>query len=143
MTDAHHPGRRSPIAGPVRMVRRVLAPAALELEGELHELRAQRGELERVRAEADHLRRQNEELQAGLADAQRRLAAVEEHVRGAEGAPGGLAAEVAELNRALLQERRLHLRVAEIADLVTELVLPLHDRAIDPDVLRRLRPDTL
>ena len=43
----------------------------------------------------------------------------------------------------LLEERRLNLRIAELTDLVTEIVLPLHDRDIDPKVLDRLAPETL
>jgi hypothetical protein len=47
------------------------------------------------------------------------------------------------LSDGLLEERRLNLRLAELTDLVTELVLPLHDRDIDPKALERLAPDTL
>jgi hypothetical protein len=50
---------------------------------------------------------------------------------------------LAELEDAIFEARRLNLRVAELTDLVTELVLPLHDRDIDPAALRRLSPDTL
>ena len=38
--------------------------------------------------------------------------------------------------------RRLNVRIAEVTDLVTELVLPLHQREIAPEVLARLDPDT-
>lgn len=48
---------------------------------------------------------------------------------------------VAVLEEGLHEARRLNLRVAELTDLVTELVLPLHDREIDPAQLQRLRPD--
>ena len=47
------------------------------------------------------------------------------------------------LSEGLLEERRLNLRIAELTDLVTEIVLPLHDRDIDPQHLQRLAPDTL
>ena len=47
------------------------------------------------------------------------------------------------LGDGLLEERRLNLRIAELTDLVTEIVLPLHDRDIDPQSLQRLAPDTL
>lgn len=47
------------------------------------------------------------------------------------------------LTEGLLEERRLNLRIAELTDLVTEIVLPLHDRDIDPQQLQRLAPDTL
>jgi chromosome segregation ATPase len=96
----------------VRLVRRVLAPAGLELEGQLAGLRHELADL-RARLDAERGRAQ----------------ALEE--------------EVARLRGGLHEERRLHLRVAELTDLVTELVLPLHDREIDPAVLRSLRPDTL
>ena len=46
------------------------------------------------------------------------------------------------LDAILHEARRLNLRIAELTDLVTELVLPLHDREIDPALLDRLRPDT-
>ena len=48
-----------------------------------------------------------------------------------------------ELPEGLLEARRLNLRLAELTDLVTELVLPLHDRDIDRTALERLAPDTL
>jgi hypothetical protein len=47
------------------------------------------------------------------------------------------------LRDGLVEERRLNLRIAELTDLVTEVVLPLHDRDIDPKALERLAPDTL
>ena len=47
------------------------------------------------------------------------------------------------LSDGLLEEGRLNLRIAELTDLVTEIVLPLHDRDIDPASLKRLAPDTL
>lgn len=47
------------------------------------------------------------------------------------------------LEEGLLEERRLNLRIAELTDVVTEIVLPLHDRDVDPEQLRRLAPDTL
>lgn len=47
------------------------------------------------------------------------------------------------LTEGLLEERRLSLRLAELTDVVTEIVLPLHDRDIDPKALERLAPDTL
>lgn len=43
----------------------------------------------------------------------------------------------------LVEERRLNLRIAELTDVVTELVLPLHGRDIDPSVIGRLADDTL
>ncbi|MGY1917093.1 DUF6752 domain-containing protein [Blastococcus sp. SYSU DS0973] len=42
----------------------------------------------------------------------------------------------------LHEARRLNLRVAQLTDVVTELVLPLHDRDIDPAVFDSLSEDT-
>jgi cell division protein FtsB len=103
----------------LRLLRRSLAPAALELEGQLGGLRD----------ELAGLHTQTESLRDELETHRARVHALEE--------------EVARLRGGLHEERRLHLRVAELTDLVTELVLPLHDREIDPSVLRSLRPDTL
>ena len=47
------------------------------------------------------------------------------------------------LRDGLHEARRLNLRIAELTDLVTEIVLPLHDREIDPAKLQALAPDTL
>lgn len=47
-----------------------------------------------------------------------------------------------EIRSGLLETRRHSLRVAELADVVTEIVLPLHDRDIDPEALERLSADT-
>ena len=41
------------------------------------------------------------------------------------------------LDADLDEARRLNVRLAELTDLVTEVVLPLHDREID---IERLRP---
>ena len=82
-------------------------------------------------------------LTAGLAEVREdatglrsRAEDVDARLRAAEESNG-------ELRVGLEEARRLNLRVAELVDLVTELVLPLHDREIDPAVLGRLRPDTL
>jgi hypothetical protein len=104
------------LSEPARMVRRVLAPAALELEGQLPAI------LE-----------ENAGLRARLAEVEGRLAELEDR----------LAREVGVLQQDLLESRRLNLRVAELTDLVTELVLPLHDREIDPSVLVGLAADAL
>ena len=120
------PTPRRPLAGSIRLVRRVLAPAGLELEGHLADLQRHLSEL---RAEDAAMRDTTTELRDQLATERERVRALED--------------EVARLRDGLHEERRLHLRVAELTDLVTELVLPLHDREIDPAALRRLRPDTL
>ncbi|MGY1773900.1 DUF6752 domain-containing protein [Blastococcus sp. SYSU D00813] len=46
------------------------------------------------------------------------------------------------LDDGLLEARRQSLRIAELTDVVTEVVLPLHDRDIDPSAVAKLRPDT-
>lgn len=51
--------------------------------------------------------------------------------------------QVAELQGELTEARRLNLRVAELTDLMTELVLPLHNRDIDIERLHSHTADTL
>ena len=116
------PGRR----GAVWAVRRALAPAALELEGRVAELAEDNAAL---RATVERLASQVQAAEERLALTGPRM---EE-----------LSHQIADFREGMLEARRLNLRVAELTDLVTELVLPLHDRQIDPSVLRRLRPDTL
>ena len=115
MTTAHEVERPGSARGPVWAVRRALAPAALELEGETRRLSEQVAELEQR-----------------LRSAEERLERVDQLER-----------QISELRDGLHEARRLNLRIAELTDLVTEVVLPLHDREIDPAVLRGLRPDTL
>ncbi|TFV53590.1 DUF6752 domain-containing protein [Blastococcus sp. TF02A_35] len=123
--------------GPVGLVRRALAPAALEMQGELPALRDRlhaleqenAGLRERLDAQARELGGRVEELDRRTAELDRRA---EELGRRADELGGGLH-----------EARRLNLRIAELTDLVTELVLPLHQREIDPAVLARLDPDTL
>ncbi|TQN41511.1 hypothetical protein FHU33_0879 [Blastococcus colisei] len=120
MTDPRVPdGGRPLVARLAYPVRRALAPAALELAEQVH----------RLNDEVGRLRDDAERLRARAEDAERRLAEQEERA--------------AELRNGLFESRRLSLRIAELADVVTELVLPLHDREIDPAALRRLRPDTV
>ena len=114
-------------------VRRALAPAALELPGELARLAEHNSGL---REEVEHLRHRLGQAEDRLAEAERRALESERLLADAEG-------RIGELRDGLHESRRLNLRVAELTDLVTELVLPLHDREIDPSVLARLRPDTL
>lgn len=54
-----------------------------------------------------------------------------------EGERDRLAQRVEVLDADLDEARRLNVRLAELTDLVTEVVLPLHDREID---VERLRP---
>jgi predicted nucleic acid-binding Zn-ribbon protein len=120
---------------PVRAVRRAIAPAALELGGRLPALEEENRRLaERLAA-----------VEERLAAAEQRLAAVEgdDRVAGMARRADDLDATLRELADGLHESRRLSLRIAELTDVVTELVLPLHDREIDPSVLARLAPDTL
>lgn len=104
-------------------LRRVVAPAALELPDHLAALRQQAADDVRdLRAELADLREENAALRA-------RLDAVD--------------ARADELRDGLHEQRRLNLRIAELTDVVTELVLPLHDREIDAEALRSLRPEAL
>jgi hypothetical protein len=91
-------------------LRRAVAPAALELAGQVRWLSDEVTAL-RSRAEA----------------AEACLAAIE--------------GRLGELHEGLAEGRRLNIRVAELTDVVTELVLPLHDRDIDAAALRSLRPE--
>ncbi len=135
------PAPRRRLAAPARVVRRVLAPAGLELEGQLASLREEFADL---RAADDELRAELALERERTRELTERLARLEEALGGPDAqALRGLASEVTRLREGLHEERRLQLRVAELTDLVTELVLPLHDREIDPAALRRLRPDTL
>lgn len=107
--------------GAVWAVRRVLAPGALEVAGKA----------QRLEEESTRLRARVEQLEHRLRSLEERLAGVDQPAQ-----------EIRELREGLHEERRLSLRIAELTDLVTELVLPLHDREIDPAVLQSLRPDT-
>ena len=118
-------------------LRRAVAPAALELRARVEELSTETATL---REELAALHRRVEELSVGLAEVREDVRSRAEHVDARLSAAEVGTGEVAD---GLEEARRLNLRVAELVDLVTELVLPLHDREIDPAVLGRLRPDTL
>jgi hypothetical protein len=47
------------------------------------------------------------------------------------------------LDEGLIEARRLNVRIAELTDLVTEVVLPLHHRDIDASRFDALPPETL
>lgn len=104
-------------SGPIMRVReltgRVVTPEVGVLRDEVAELRTV-------------LARQGDEL-AGLRDV----------VAGLEAERERLASRVEVLDADLDEGRRLNVRLAELTDLVTEVVLPLHDREID---IERLRP---
>jgi hypothetical protein len=99
-------------------VRRAFAPAALELAGQ-------------VRA-----------LMEEIASLREETAALRSRAEAAEGRLAALDVRSGELQDGLTEARRLNIRVAELTDVVTELVLPLHDREIDAARLLSLRPDT-
>ncbi len=120
--ESARPGR----GGAVWAVRRALAPAALELEGRVAELAEENA----------GLRATVERLESQVHATEERLALTGSRVE-------ELSHQMADFREGMHEARRLNLRIAELTDLVTELVLPLHDRQIDPSVLRRLRPDTL
>ncbi|MCD2188461.1 DUF6752 domain-containing protein [Actinomycetospora soli] len=109
---------------PVRVVgaaaRRVLVPEWTAILRDVAELRSDR----------DNLLTDVGVLRSELADARRRY-----DVEAAETAV--LRARVEALEADIDENRRLSARVAEVTDLVTEVVLPLHDREIDAT---RLRP---
>lgn len=117
----------------VSNLRRIVAPAALQLEGELPTLRL----------DLAGLRQEQASLHDRLGAVEERAARAEARAAHTEARAEELAAEVAVLRDGLHEARRLNLRTAELTDLVTELVLPLHDREIDPSRLGLLPADTL
>ena len=141
---------RQALGGPVRLVRgrlRLRTRLREELVPELDELVRSNAEL---RADRDRLFSELglafESVTAahqGIADLQAEQRALRERLdmtlRLAESAPPRLDV----LEDGLHEARRLNLRVAELADVVAEVVLPLHDRDIDPAAIARLRADTL
>jgi chromosome segregation ATPase len=121
-------------------LRRVVAPAALELRHQVAQLDAETAAL---REETAVLHRRIEQLYAGLVEVREDVVALRTRADQVDGRLSSAEVRNDELADGLEEARRLNLRVAELVDLVTELVLPLHDREIDPAVLGRLRPDTL
>jgi septal ring factor EnvC (AmiA/AmiB activator) len=109
-------------------LRRALAPAALELGDRLPAAEAQ---LAALRAETERLRETVVELRERLDAQEGRLTQEREANR----------TRLDEVLVGLHEARALNIRIAELTDLVTELVLPLHDREIDPSALDRLRPE--
>ena len=124
--NSSHESARPGRGGAVWAVRRALAPAALELEGRVAELT-----------------RENAGLRAMVERLESQVHATEERLALTGSRMEELSRHMADFREGMHEARRLNLRIAELTDLVTELVLPLHDRQIDPSVLRRLRPDTL
>jgi predicted nuclease with TOPRIM domain len=120
-------GSRALVRRLMHPIRRAVAPAALELDGKIQELREENRVLRGELAELREVLRELQELHSRVDGVERRMDLLDER--------NGV------LTDGLQESRRLNLRIAELADLVTELVLPLHDRDIDAGALRSLRPD--
>jgi hypothetical protein len=141
---------RQALGGPVRLVRGRLrwrtrlrenvAPELDELVRSNAELRADR---DRLFTELGLAFESVTAAHQGIADLQVEQRALRERLdmtlRLAESAPPRLDV----LEDGLHEARRLNLRIAELTDVVAEVVLPLHDRDIDPAAIDRLRADTL
>lgn len=137
-----------------RRVRRVLVPERDSLVAGIDELhrRLETLEAERAAREADlavlretleqaqqerwQLHRRTERLEAESLRARERFDAGDMD-------PAALIARMEELEDGLHEARRLNVRIAELTDIVTELVLPLHDREIDASRLRPVSAETL
>jgi Domain of unknown function (DUF6752) len=115
----------SRVPAPVRAaggaLRRVLVPEWIDLLRDVAVLRDDR----------DHLLGDVRVLRGEVGDLQRELGRLRADVDELRGRTEVLDGDVDE-------SRRLSARLAEVTDLVTEVVLPLHDREIDAS---RLRPE--
>ena len=118
------------VRGPAKAFRKALFP---DYEVVLRDIRLVFDSLEAAHRGIADLQAENAALRSRLDEAHLRL----------DEAHGRLDEALPRLADGLLEERRLNLRIAELTDLVTEIVLPLHDRDIDPQSLQRLAPDTL
>ena len=118
------------VRGPAKAFRKALFP---DYEGVLRDIRLAFDSLEAAHRGIADLQVENAALRTRLDEARLRI----------DEAQGRLDEALPRLTDGLLEERRLNLRIAELTDLVTEIVLPLHDRDIDPQSLQRLAPDTL
>ncbi|MDT7741696.1 MAG: hypothetical protein QOE59_774 [Actinomycetota bacterium] len=150
--------RRGPVRGLGRRVRRILVPEREALVAGIDELhrRLEILETERGACEAE-LATLRERVREGLDQAQqerwqlhRRAERLESESRRArerfgtsDADPAALLAWMEDLDEGLHEARRLNVRIAELTDIVTELVLPLHDREIDAERLRPLSAETL
>ena len=78
----------------------------------------------------------------GIADLQAEQKALRERLDATLMFAEALVPRIEVLDEGLLEARRQSLRIAELADVVTEIVLPLHDRDIDPSAVEKFRSDT-
>ncbi|GAB3311634.1 hypothetical protein GCM10027451_23810 [Geodermatophilus aquaeductus] len=99
---------------PVKRLRRAFVPEYQDLLAQVGDLQGRLGPLQDLPAEVHRLRERLDDAQA----------------------------RIRELEDGLHEARRLNLRIAELTDVVTEVVLPLHDRDIDPSVFAGLPDDT-
>ncbi len=118
------------VRAPAKAFRKVLFP---DYEVVLRDIRLAFDSLEAAHRGIADLQVENAALRSRLDEAHLRI----------DEQQGRLDEALPRLADGLLEERRLNLRIAELTDLVTEIVLPLHDRDIDPRQLERLAPDTL
>ena len=128
-----HPLSRRLALRAVQPLRRAIAPGALEVPSVAAEVRQLRSDLARTEQRA-------ERAEARVESLEQRADRAEDAVRALEQRLDDFQAWV----RGDLQEsRRLNIRVAELTDVVTELLLPLHDRDLQPEAIRALRPEAL
>jgi hypothetical protein len=82
-------------------------------------------------------------LVPGYEDLLRAVAEADQRIADLQARLDDVSQRMVGLEDGLHEARRLNLRIAELTDVVTELVLPLHDRDIDPKKFEALAPDTL
>jgi chromosome segregation ATPase len=129
------PERDSVVAGIDELHRR-LETLEAERTARDADLAVLREALEQAQQERWQLHRRTERLEAESLRARERFDAGDVD-------PAALIARMEELEDGLHEARRLNVRIAELTDIVTELVLPLHDREIDASRLRPVSAETL
>lgn len=138
-SEPHRLSRRLALRA-VQPLRRAIAPGALELPSVAAEVRQLRSDLAHAEQRAERAEARVESLEQRLSEQSERVDRAGDGVRALEQRLDEFQAWV----RGDLQEsRRLNIRVAELTDVVTELVLPLHDRELQPEAIRALRPEPL
>lgn len=149
---------RRPVRALGRRMRRVLVPERESVVAGIDELhrRLENLEAERIARQAE-LATLRETVREGLEQAQRErwqvhlrterleieTLRVRERFDAGDTDPFALLARIEELEEGVHEARRLNIRIAELTDIVTELVLPLHDREIDAERLRPVSAETL